>query len=242
MTRFGSTSRRVRDDDALLDSLAAREVPPAGSDSAVRLLADLAVAADAASPGLGRRAREDSRFVATSERSARPSLAWAGAAAAAAVVAVALGTVAPPSTPGPVPTVEVSPVSPASLTRARTLVRDAEALLGPAGSLVAPAVRSRARALLTEARAELTRARQLREGEAVERDEVERSIARAETVLTESERGLDGRDDEKSSPDPSSTGSDEDAPPAETDDEKTTGDESAEETQTPAPQETSHDD
>ncbi len=219
MTRFGPASRRFRDDDVLLDSLADREGAPAGADSAVRLLADLAVAADAASPGVGRRAREGSRFVATSERGTRPSLAWAAAAAAAAVVAVALGTVAPSSTPGPGATAQVSPVAPVSLTRARTLVGDAEDLLGPAGSLVAPTVRTRARELLRQARAELARARQLGEGQAAERDDVEKAIVRAETALTESERGLDGRDDETNGPTPSPTESDDDEPHSESEGE-----------------------
>ena len=245
MTRFGLSRRLprgVRADDALLDSLSRREEPPAGSDSAVRLLADLSVAADAASPGLGRQAGESSRFVATSERGARPSLAWAAAAAAVAVVAVALGTVVPGSTPGPVPSVQVSPASPASLTHARALVGEAQALLGPAGSLVAPSVRSRARELLGEARGELDRAKRAQEGQPAERAEVEQLIARAETVLTESARGLDGRDDETSGPSPSPTGSDEEDEPKADGEPRASGADSGTDTQAPRPDETSPDD
>ena len=217
MTRFAPSRRRVRDDDALLDSLADRETPAAGSDGAVRLLADLAVAADAASPGVGRRAREGSRFVATSERSARPSLAWAAAAAAAVVVAVALGTVAPPSAPRPSPTAQVTQVPPVSLTRARELIVAAASLLRPTGPLVASAARDRARALLGEARTELERARSAGEGQPAERDEVERLLSLAETTVNESSHDLEGRDGETGVPSPGPTASDEDEQHSETD-------------------------
>lgn len=222
MTRFGPTARGVRVDDALLDSLARREEPAIGSDAAVRLLADLAVAADACSPGLGQQRGAGSRFEVgvAPERGSRSSLAWVAAAAAAAVVAVALSTVAPQSTPRPGTTVQVSPVS---LTRARTLIAEAGGILGPAGSLVTPAVRGRARELLTQARTELDRARQNQEGQPAERDEVEQSLVAAETVLTESGRGLGGRDDETSTPSPTPTSTDDDATKSETDDETSVG-------------------
>ncbi|MGO4599958.1 hypothetical protein [Terrabacter sp. 2RAF25] len=222
MTRFGPTARGVRVDDALLDSLARREEPPVGSDGAVRLLADLAVVADASSPGLGLQPAWGGRLgaAATPPRGTRPSLAWAAAAAAAAVVAVALGTVAPQSSPRPGTTVQVSPVS---LSRASTLIAEAGSILGPAGSLVTPGDRARARALLTQARTELDRARQNQEGQPVERDEVEQSLLSAETALTESGRGLDGRDEETSTPSPTPTATDEDEPKSETTDEKSVG-------------------
>lgn len=234
MTPRGRTSRAIRSDDALVESLARREEPPVGgTDRAARLLADIAVAADAATPGLAPSAdlaRSTSGVRASSgadpQRGERSSLGWAVAAAAAAVLAVGLGTIAPRSTPGPVSPVSTVDVTSQSLVRARTLIGEAEDILAPAGALLTPTARDRARELLVRARAELARARKGQQGLSEESGAVEEALVRAETDLTESERGLEP---ETSGPGPTPTVDEEQHP--ETDEEPSAGDGSEESTE-----------
>jgi hypothetical protein len=246
VTPRGRTTRAIRSDDALVESLARREEPPvAGTDRAARLLADIAVAADAATPGLapsadlaGSASGVRAYVHSAPERGERPSLGWAVAAAAAAVLAVGLGTIAPRSAPGPVTPVSTVDVTSVSLARARTLIGEAEDILAPAGALLTPAARDRARGLLVQARTELALARKGQQGQSAEGDAVEKALVRAETELTESARGLEP---ETSRPTPTPTVDEEQH--TETDEEPSAGDGSEKSTPEPSGnEESSHTD